>query len=81
VNNKEQHLNIPEYSMFSDKGNLAIHGIVLAARRDRLSWTEVRAALDRLARQLPDVYGEATDTAVRECVYDALKFNNSFYGE
>jgi hypothetical protein len=74
-------MNIPEYSMFSDKGNLAIHGIVLQARKDRLSWTEVRAALDRLARQLPDVYGEATDTAVRECVYDALKFNNSFYGE
>jgi hypothetical protein len=74
-------MNIPEYSMFSDKGNLAIHGIVLQARKDRLSWTEVRAALDRLARQLPDVYGEATDTAVRECVYDALKFNDSFYGE
>ena len=74
-------MNIPDYSMFSDKGNLAVHGIVLAARRDRLNWTEVRAALDRLARQLPDVYGEATDTAVRECVYDALKFNDSFYGE
>jgi hypothetical protein len=74
-------MNIPEYSMFSDKGNLAIHGIVLQARKDRLTWTEVRAALDRLARQLPDVYGEATDTAVRECVYDALKFNDSFYGE
>ena len=67
--------------MYTDKGNLAIHVIVLAASRDRLSWTEVRSALERLARQLPDVYGEATDTAVRECVYDTLKFNDSFYGE
>jgi hypothetical protein len=80
VINKEQLMNIPEYSMFSDKGNLAIHGIVLAARRDRLSWPEVYAALARLARQLPDVYGEATDTAVRECVYDALNFDTPFYG-
>lgn len=74
-------MHIPDYSMFSEKGNLAIHGIVLAARRDRLSWTEVRTALERLARQLPDVYGEATDTAVRECVYESLEYcTDPFYG-
>jgi hypothetical protein len=73
-------MNIPDYQMYTDKGNLAIHGIVLQARRDQLGWAEVYAALSRLARQLPDVYGEATDTAVRECVYHALGFTESFYG-
>ena len=73
-------MNIPDYQMYTEKGNLAIHGIVLQARKDRLNWSEVYAALARLARQLPDVYGEATDTAVRECVYDTLGFTESFYG-
>jgi hypothetical protein len=80
VNNKEQAMNIPDYSMFSDRGNLAVHGIVTAARQDQLTWSQVRAALSRLAREYPDECGEATDTAVRECVYDALEFTESFYG-
>ena len=74
-------MNIPDYSMFSDKGNLAVHGIVVAARQDQLNWSQVYAALASLARQYPDECGEATDTAVRECVYDALEFTESFYGE
>jgi hypothetical protein len=81
VNNKEQAMNIPDYQMYTDKGNLAVHGIVIAARRqDRPTWSEVYAALSRLAREYPDECGEATDTAVRECVYDALQFTESFYG-
>jgi hypothetical protein len=80
VNNKEQLMNIPDYSMFSDRGNLAVHGIVVAARQDRLNWSEVYASLTRLARQYPEECGEALDTSVRECVYDALEFTESFYG-
>jgi hypothetical protein len=80
VNNKEQAMNIPDYQMYTDQGNLAVHGIVTAAREDRLTWSEVYAALVRLAREYPNECGEATDTAVRECVYDALQFTESFYG-
>jgi hypothetical protein len=81
VNNKEQAMNIPDYQMYTDKGNLAVHGIVTAARhQDRPTWSEVYAALSRLAREYPDECGEATDTAVRECVYDTLGFTESFYG-
>jgi hypothetical protein len=80
VNNKEQAMNIPDYSMFSEQGNLAVHGIVTAARENRLTWSEVYAALSQLAQYYPDECGEATDTEVRECVYDALQFTESFYG-
>lgn len=74
-------MNIPDYGMFFDHGNLTVHGIVIAARQGQLNWTQVYAALASLASQYPDECGEATDTAVRECVYDALKFTESFYGE
>ena len=74
------NIPIPDYSMFSYQGNLAVHGIVTAARENQLTWSEVYAALSSLARYYPDECGEATDTAVRECVYDALQFTESFYG-
>jgi hypothetical protein len=32
-----------------------------------------------VASQRPDQYGELMDTAVREVVYDACKFNTDFY--
>ena len=65
-------MNIPDYQMYTDQGNLAVHGIVTAARENRLTWSEVYAALSSLARYYPDECGEATDTAVREVVYDAI---------
>jgi hypothetical protein len=81
VNNKEQHLNIPEYSMFTDAGNEAVDAIVRSARILKMTWSQVHKELYSLAERFPEDFGEATDTAVRECVYDALKFNDSFYGE
>lgn len=73
-------MNIPDYQMYTEIGNLAIHGIVLQARENQMTWSEVYAALSSLARNYPNECGEATDTAVRECVYDALQFTESFYG-
>ena len=73
-------MNSPDYGMFSDQGNLAVHEIVLAAQQQRLNQSEVYAALYSLARQRSDECGEATDTEVRECVYRALKSTESFYG-
>ena len=72
---------VKDYAMFSEVGNAAVHAIVVAAQVNQLSWTQTYRALSKLAEQEP--FGEATDTAVRECVYDALGFyakGEDFYG-
>ena len=61
---------VPNYSMFSEIGNVAVHAIVVAARANQLTWPQIVQTLRLLAEQ--DHFGEAMDTAVRECVYDAL---------
>lgn len=66
-----------DYGMFTDSGNLAVHGIVEGARIKKSTWPEVYQAL--VAISYVEGYGEATDTAVREVVYDALGFETSFY--
>lgn len=66
-----------EYSMFTDQGNLAIAALVNYARVAGLTWPETCRCLESLSKN--DAYKEATDTAVRECVYSALKFESSFY--
>lgn len=71
----------PDYAMFTDLGNAAVHAIVTTARENELTWVQTLRALRALAEQ--DQFGEAMDTAVRECVFDALGFGakgESFYG-
>ena len=69
---------VPDYGMFTDTGNHAVQGIVIAARVHNLTWAQTLQALRKLAEQ--DAFGEAMDTMVRECVYDALGFQNEpFY--
>ena len=60
------------YGMFSDEGNMAVHGIVIAAKSQNLSWEQTFKALRELADSNPDSFGEAMDTMVREIVYDAI---------
>ena len=60
------------YGMFSDEGNMAVHGIVTVAKSQNLSWADTYQALRDLASSNPDSFGEAMDTVVRECVYDAI---------
>ena len=60
------------YSMYTDAGNEAIDSIVEMARKHQLSWSTVRAMLSALAQE--EAYDEATDTAVREAVYQACDF-------
>jgi len=68
----------PDYAMFTDLGNAAVHAIVERARADRMSWAETYGALSALSEQ--EQFAEAMDTAVRECVYDALGIENEpFY--
>jgi hypothetical protein len=65
--------------MYTDFGNDAVDAIVRHARVLKLSWPQVLQELQSLADRFPADFGEATDTAVRECVYDALGFESSFY--
>jgi len=60
------------YGMYSDEGNMAVHGIVTTAKSQNLSWKQTFKALRDLADSNPDSFGEAMDTVVRECVYDAI---------
>jgi hypothetical protein len=60
------------YGMFSDEGNMAVHTIVTVAKSQNLSWADTYQALCNLASINPDSFGEATDTVVREMVYDAI---------
>ena len=74
---------VPEYAMFTDLGDAGVHAVVTVARAQQLTWAQTVNALRELAESNPDVFGEAMDTAVRECVYDALEFDNReqpFYG-
>jgi len=61
-----------DYGMFSDLGNAAVHAVVTAAQANNLNWAQTYRALCALAEQME--FGEATDTEVRERVYDTLQF-------
>ena len=65
---------VRDYAMYTELGNAGVHAIVETARATSLNWAQVLNALRKLADSNEDVFGEATDTAVRECVYDALGF-------
>ena len=61
---------IKDYGMFTDAGNIMVGSIVAGAKAANLTWVQVYDMLDTISRI--DAYGEATDTAVREVVYDAI---------
>ena len=67
------------YGMFSSEGNLAVHGIVIVAKTQQLSWAQTYKCLETLARSDYYKFGEAIDTSVRECVYTELGFTEDFY--
>ena len=71
--------NKPDYAMFTEFGNDAVDAIVRSAKVLNLTWPQVYAELESLANRFPNDFGEAMDTAVRECVYDKLGFNTNFY--
>ena len=73
---------VRDYAMYTELGNAGVAAVVETARVNNMTWGQVLKALRALAESNEDVFGEATDTAVRECVYDALGFynkNESFY--
>ena len=69
---------VPDYAMYTELGNTAVHAVVVTAKVNRLTWAQTYQALFELAKQ--EQFGEATDTAVREMVYSALGIKDeSFY--
>lgn len=68
---------VKDYGMFTELGNAAVHAIVVAARANNLNWPQTYRTLCQLSEHKE--FGEATDTAVREVVYDALNFDTPFY--
>lgn len=67
------------YGMFTDEGNLAIAGIVMYHKAVGSPWSLVLQNLSDLAEHDSDKFGEATDTVVREMVYNALGMTGNFY--
>jgi hypothetical protein len=67
------------YAMYTQFGNDAVDAIVRSAQILKLNWPQVLQELRDLADRFPEDFGEATDTAVRECVYNKLGFTSDFY--
>jgi hypothetical protein len=67
------------FGMFTDLGNHAVAFIVDYHRANNNPWSVVYQNLQDLAKSEPELYGEATDTMVREMVYDACQFTSDFY--
>jgi hypothetical protein len=67
------------YSMYTGFGNDAVDAIVRSAKVLKMEWPQVLQELRSLADRFPEDFGEATDTAVRECVYNKLGFDTPFY--
>jgi len=66
---------VKDYAMFTELGNAGVHAIVVAARANKLSWVQVHRALHHLSEFKE--FAEATDTMVREMVYDAVGYDNN----
>ena len=64
-----------DYGMYTDAGNSAVDSIVEMARKHQLSWQTIHDMLAALA--LEEAYDEASDTAVKEAVYQTLVSNHN----
>ena len=80
MNSKKENEMRIEYGMFSEEGDQAVHEIVQRGISKDSSWLEVYQDLVKLAESNRDLYGEALDTMVRDCAYEALgKLKENFY--
>ena len=57
------------FAMFTKEGNAAVAKIVEKAKAKGWDWSRTESELYVLADSDAQLFGEATDTAVRECVY------------
>ena len=62
------------YGMFTEAGEKRVANIVTIAKAKGWDWARTESELYFLADSDAQLYGEATDTVVRENVYIALGF-------
>ena len=67
-----QNIVVPEFGMFTEEGDYEVYRIVDLAKRARLTWHQVSGLLLQLADN--PAYEEATDTVVRERVWEELMY-------
>ena len=60
-----------DYAMFTDEGNQRVHQIVEFAKGKFMTFEQTVGLLSQLSQKAG--FEEATDTAVRECVYFAME--------
>jgi hypothetical protein len=60
----------PEWGMFTENGNYLVDAIVWVTKVEGGRWKDAYARLEALA-SMPG-FGEATDTVVRELVFNAV---------
>lgn len=68
-----------KYGMFTEQGNNLVHNVVMTARRSGWDWNTTYRHLVLLSKAHPRDAREATDTVVREIVYQACGFTENFY--
>lgn len=72
----------PDFGMFTSEGNYQVARIVEKSKKNQWDWARTQSELYVLADSDAQLYGEATDTVVREMVYSAIgagKRNEEFY--
>ena len=77
IQKESEMIAVRDYGMFTAAGNKRVATIVKRALAKRWTWGETYSALIELGQEKK--YSEATDTDVREIVYDALNFKTAFY--
>ena len=60
------------YGMFSEEGDKRVASIVMSAIEGNCPWRWVMNKLDHLSGGIGSEFEEATDTAVREAVWERL---------
>ncbi len=72
-------IDLPDYSMYTDQGDVVADKIVALAQAAGLNWNQTYQVMQLIAEQKQEQYGELMDTAVREVIYDRCKFTTDFY--
>ena len=72
-------INLPDYSMYTDQGDVVADKIVALSQAAGLTWEQTYQVMRLIANMKSDEYGELMDTAVREVIYDRCKFTTDFY--
>ena len=72
-------IDLPDYAMYTDQGDVVADKIVALAKAAGLNWTQTLSLMRFVADQKQEQYGELMDTAVREVIYDRCEFTTDFY--